>query len=476
MFSGVRFRLPATMLLVLGTCILTSAQEPKLEQLLKRSPLPANAICYLHTPSLKSLLADANIQFEIADKVEEVWLVSELETESLRPTWEAGYATAKADIQAETLATSLGGYVDLVGDQKVVWTPRQSYVIPMSEGRVGFLRPARRNLLAQWVSGNANSAVPTFLAAQAKQPEKFLSLLLAVNLQNTFSPIDLSNRVSSFESLKGLDSKAMAELFSSVQGVSIIVGRKSLSECVLSVEFGQSPASLVPVANAVLNEILNRNGTSAPEVESWKVKTDGNKLAFQGTLSADSLDGILGIFSLRGYAEDVIDRVASKPSASSDSQMVAASKEYFSKVNAFIERVRKYDAQTTGYRAKWNEQQARRIDELGTLDVDPLLVDYGSNVSNILRGNATSIRSGNVSAGQIQAGQASVGYNEGYGYNGGYYGGYGYSNADVVRNQSVVGAQQRMAGFGSYREAIAEIDKMTGDIRRAMTEKHHVQF
>jgi hypothetical protein len=474
MFTGVCFRVPAVMLLLLCSGVVSSAQEPKLEQLLKRAPLPANAICYLHTPSLNKLLADANLQLEIAEKVEEVWMVSEIETNSLRPTWEAGYATVKQSLDAEALATALNGYVDVVGAQKAVWTPRQSFVLPMKENRVGFLRPARRNVLAQWIDGGANNTVPSFLAAQAKQPEQFLSLLLAVNLQNTFSPVDLANRVNALESLNGQDAKAMAELFSSVQGFSVIVGRKSLSECILTVEFGKSPASIANIASAVLSDILNRNGTGAPEVASWKSRVDGNKLLLQGALSADSLDGILGIFSLRGYAEDVVDRVESKPYQSNVSPVVTSSKEYFSKVNAYIERVRKYEAQTTGYRAKWNEQQARRIDELATLNVDPQMIDYGSNVANILRGNATSIRTGNVAAGQIQISQA----NDGVNFNGFYGGwGYGYTNSGIgLSNQEIIGAQSRMAGFGSYREAIAAIDKLSGDTRRAMTEKYKVQF
>ncbi len=164
-----------------------------------------------------------------------------------------------------------------------------------------------------------------------------------------------------------------------------------------------------------------------------------------------------------------------QPSEPSQSQVVVASKEYFGKVEAYIDRVRRYEAQTTGYRAKWDEQQARRIDELPTLNVDPQLVNYGADVANVLRNNSTAIRSGNVAAGQVQASQAqSYGYSF---YTDGYYGGfYGNSRGAALNNAMTTGAQQRMAGFGSYREAIAAIDKMTGEVRRGLTEKYQVQF
>lgn len=467
------FRFAATLLLLLTFLSISQAQEPKLEGLLQRSPSPANSICYIHTPSLKKLLADANLTLDLADKVEEVWLVSDLDTEALQPMWEAGYATMKQTSDVEALAKSVGGYVDMIGDQKVVWTPKQSYLLPIGQNRIGFLRPAKRNLLSEWIQGTRSTAIPAFLAAQAKQPEQYLSVMLAVNLKNTFSPVNLAQRLGSFESLKNQNADEAAQLLATIQGISLIVGRQSLAECILTVEFDQSPASLSAVGGAVLNEVLNQNGTSAPEVASWKVKVDGNKLSFQGPISAESLDSVLGIFSIQGYAEEVSDKLAPMPQTTqgSSSAMQIASKEYFDKVKVFIERVRKYEAQSTGYRAKWDEQQARRIDELGTLNVDPQLIEYGTTVASILRGNSTSIRVGNVAAGQVEASQATSG-----GYYGGYYGGSYLSNRAAMRDAMTTGAQQRMAAGGSYRVALSNIDQLTGAVRRAMTEKYKVQF
>lgn len=427
---------------------------------------------------------DASLPTAMSENLEEVWLISDLETASLRPNWEVGYAVVKQTIEANELAKSLSGYVDMIGDKKAVWTPRQSYLVPMSDTSLGFLRPADRALLAKWVNSESGNPIPPYLLNQAKQPESFLSLMVALNLANKFSPVDITKRVATFKMLANSDTVTIGKVLSSVQGVSIIVGRKSLNECIVSFEFELSPASLVPLAPQLLNEILNRNGTAAPEVLSWDAKVDGTKLSLQGPISPDSLDGILGIFSISEHAEGVSASLESQgaPQAGgppSSTQVVAASQEYFGKVKAYIERVRKYEAQTTGYRAKWDEQQARRIDELPTLNVDKDLVTYGANVSNILRNNATSIRTGNVAAGQAQAAQAEsfgYGYEGGYGY-GGYYGNYyGRSQQSALRGAMVTGAQQRMGGFGSYREAIAAIDQATADIRRAMTDKYQVQF
>ncbi|GAB5404599.1 MAG: hypothetical protein Aurels2KO_28300 [Aureliella sp.] len=478
-------RAPRLPFLAILLCVLSplasNAQDGKLPGLLQRSPSPANTVVYLNIPSLEQLMSDAEMGSKLAKGVTEVWAISDLNTATMTPKWEAGYAMLKGKVDNKALATTLSGYMDSVGGKAAIWTPQQSYLVPMEDQRLGFVRPADRTLLAKWVDGSRGGLpVSEYLATQAARSESFLSFLLAVDLKNTFSPVPLRNRLETFESLGGQSPKAVADLLSGVQGISIIVGRKSLSQCILAVEFSESPALLRPFAASLLNEILNRNGTAAPEVANWAVKVDRNTLSFQGPIAEDTLDGVLGILSLKGHANKVAN-MSDKGSESGESNLTAyKSKKYFDDVNNYIDRVRKYEAQTTGYRAKWNDQQARRIEELGTLDVDPELVDYGARVASMLRGNATAIRKGNVAAGQIQASSAASGYGgEGYGYSG-YYGssyGYGYQNSySRARDQASVGARQRMGAFGSFKEALAAIDQLTADTRRAMTAKYNLQF
>lgn len=474
-------RLPiATVLCLLLTANTSSAQEPKLPGLLKLSPSPANTVAYVNIPALSKLMADAKMDGKLAAGVNEVWAVSELNTANLTPKWEAGYATLKTAVDSKALATALGGYVDNVAGKETIWTPNQSYLTPIEGNRLGFIRPADRTLLAKWLQKSGNLPVSDFLKKQATRGEAYLSFLLAVDLKNTFSPVALENRLETFESLGNSDPKKVARLLSKVEGVSIIVGRQSLGQCILSLEFSESPEELLPIANGILNEILNRNGTGAPEVATWKAKVDGNTLAFQGAISEDSLDGVLGILSVRGQADQVAASAGAPQKEVEGSSLVAyKSKQYFDDVNKLIDRVRRYEAQTTGYRAKWNDQQARRIEELGTLNVDEELVNYGANVASMLRGNATAIQQGNVAAGQIQA--SGSGYGGGYysgGYGGGYYGNtYGGQNAySRARGQASVGARQRMGAFGSFKEALAAIDQRTADMRRNMTKKYKIQF
>lgn len=466
------------------------AQDSKLSRLLEKSPRAPNSMLYVHAASLRRLMTSADMESPLASEIDEVWLISELNSASIRPQWEAGFATLtgqQTDVTA--LADLVDGYVDNVGGKDVVWSPQQSYLTLIENG-LGFLRPANRSLLGAWVRGEGSASVPAYLKSQAVQPEAYLSLMFATDLNDSFSPVVMAEGIKTLESLKGTNAEQVAQLFASVKGFTVIVGRQSLKECRLTLEFGISPAMIEASAPKILNEILNRNGTAAPEVAAWEAKVEGNRLALQGAIGEETLDSILGIFTLQNQAQQLTESIASHKRAAVSIKeplplagKAEVTKNYFERVNKLVERVRKYDAQNTGWRAKWNEQNARRIDELVTLDVDPIAVAYGTQVSTLLRNNAMAIRGVNVRTGQQQASQSLSGgqnyYRGGYsGVYGGVYGGTaGYYDPNSSSDyQRVAGAQARMAGFGSFRNTLTEIDQITAETRKKLTEKYYTAF
>ncbi len=448
------------------TCIV-DAQEPKLTNLLQKSPSPANSILYLNVPALSGLIPKDDLPGLLSDKLDEIWVVSYLDTVRLTPKWEAGISTTKSDVDANKLAEKFGGYVDSMFGKEAVWTPNQLYIVPMADRQIGFLRPTDRSLLSQWLGPNIPGNLPSYLVAQAAQPEQFLSFMLAVDLKDQFSEVVLADKISSFKSLKQSDPRDVASVLSSVQGVSVIVGRRSLTECILSVEFAKSPNALAGIAPELLDEILNNNGTSAPEVLQWKATIEGNKLSFKGPISLASLDGLLSIFTLGAEAEHVV-KANSDESSPEKSALTNPydTKNYFDKMSAVLKRVRERESQTTGQRAKWNDQQARKIDAMPTLNVDPAMIEYGANVASLLRNDALTIRTGNISAYQQKV------------QNGSYYsGGYGYSDANATASYNRVSdAQARAMGSTDFRQTMSQIDQMTADVRRTMTEKFKTQF
>jgi biotin synthase-like enzyme len=135
---------------------------------------------------------------------------------------------------------------------------------------------------------------------------------------------------------------------------------------------------------------------------------------------------LLSIFSVEAQARHVTSRSAARASAIADTgndpfkpielddspsdstanqsqQMGYLSKYYFEQVTDIVEMVRKHKSKTIGAMGRWNDQKARQIDELNTLNVDPDMIQYGSDVSEMLRGNAITVRKGAINAQKHQS-------------------------------------------------------------------------
>lgn len=443
------------------------AQEPTMADVLASTPGRANSILYVDVPALRGLAAGTVLQTGLSDKLGEVRIASELSIQSMEPVWEVGYTTVSGLPDAKSLAASVGGYVDTIAGKSVVWSPKQMYLVPMASDLLGLVRPSDRTIVGQWLRKEQNGNAAQYLATQSKQATKFISLLLAVDLEDAFSQIAIRHRIDTFESLKGADLDSIAATIATVKGIRIIVGRNNLDECIISLDFASSPASLLPVAKQFFVEVLDRNDSSIPEASKWVPTVEGNTLAYRGTISAQTIDEIIGIFTLQSQASALPSSTDKPlPLGNTESVKVAASKAYFDKTSEFIKDVRTRPASSTSSRARWNGVVARRIDELGTLNVDPDLIAYGAAVSQALRGNMLAIQQTNLA----YAASGMPAYNN-------YYGNYGdvysyYDLNDLSRSNVTSKAQGNM----TFSATMAAIEQLESDTRRKLTEKYKVQF
>ncbi|MEM6779754.1 MAG: hypothetical protein AAF670_19025 [Planctomycetota bacterium] len=446
------------------------AQEKKLQRLIDRSPSPPNALGYVNIQSLNQLLRDQGLDRSVAENVEEYWFIADLSLGELRPKWEAGYSILKQSIKPEELANVVSGYVDEIAGQEVVWSPKQTYFVPLEENRLGLLRPADRSLLSGWISSPGNTAYSEYLQSKVKPAEEYLSLMLAVELKDAFSPVPMTAKIKGFQSLQANPAESVAKILASIQGMSILVGRRGLNECIVTADFSRSPASLEPIAAELFAELLSRNGTATPEVLTWSTTVSGNSLSMRGPITEATLSGVMGLFSLNDRATQAtgVSLLSDSGSRSAEQQTAYRTKYYFDQVDQIVEQTRKHQSQTTGALAKWNDSRARQIDELGTLNVDPDMIQYGVNVAELLRGNALTVRQGNIDAGKTKADQALnrgyYGYDDGYGYN------------STTAYQAVTSAYARGNAYSNYKDTLSQIDQLTASVRRGMTDRYQMQF
>ncbi len=470
------------------------AAEPTMLDVLKSCPKTANAFVQGDLVALRKLTLGSPLQADLPSNVTRVRIAAELDLEALQPDWEIGYAALDKMPTAEVLAQREAGYVDTLGNRSIVWTPNERYLIPLADNVLSIVRPADRKFVGQWLKKDRSNVISPYLQQWAATELANFSTLISVDLEDVVSAEVLIEKLPRAKSLSGRNIQAVAKSISELKGMTIEVAKDALNATV-SIEFKSPATELQPVAKDFFAEVLAVRGISLAEYSSWKVQptNEGKTFVFTGPISAQTLDDLLGMFTLhRGSSSvEAANTPTSSPSTSaptSESVIAENTKNYFKKVVNTVHRVRDYSANNTGERAQWNGNMANRLDELPTLDVDPQMVMFGAEVAKALRNNMMSMQLVNIAQGAaaVASDAGTSGFSTAtaggtYAGSGGGYGGYGsygsYGGNFVDPNSPVKYYQLGQArGNSSFKELMAQLEQSIADMRRVMTDKYKIQF
>jgi len=489
---------------LLASASFCMAAEPTMLDVLKSCPKTANAFVQGDLVALRKLTLGSPLQADLPSNVTRVRIAAELDLEALQPDWEIGYAALEKMPTAEAIAQREAGYVDTLGNRSIVWTPNERYLIPLADNVLSIVRPADRKFVGQWLKKDRSNVISPYLQQWAATELANFSTLISVDLEDVVSAEVLLDKLPRAKSLNGRNIQAVAKSISELKGMSIEVAKDALNAKV-SIEFKSPATELQPVAKDFFAEVLEVRGISLAEYSSWQVQStnEGKTFVFSGPISAQTLDDLLGMFTLHRGSSSVeaasnTSTTASGSSAStsgssaptSDSVIAENTKNYFKKVVNTVHRVRDYSANNTGERAQWNGNMANRIDELPTLDVDPQMVMFGAEVAKALRNNMMSMQLVNISQGAAAvandagtSGFSTATAGGTYAGSGGGYGGYGYGSygsygGNFVDPNSPVKYYQlgQARGNSSFKELMAQLEQSIADMRRIMTDKYKIQF
>jgi hypothetical protein len=488
------------------SALFATAIEPTLNDVLRSTPKPANAVMHADLNALHRLTLGTPMEIELPANIDRVRIASEIDFARLQPIWEIGYATMKAIPSPETVAAATGGYVEKVANRDVVWTPNRMYLVPLPDRVLSIVRPADRRFLTQWLKRDRNPNSGDYLTSAANTALDGLSLMIAVDVEDLIAPQTVSETLGTFNSLKGKNVAAIANELGNLRGVSLEVSRDTLTRTAITLTFREAATNLQPLAKDFFNEMLQRRGSSIKDFTSWTMTSEdqGKKLQFRGTVGSEFLDDILGVFTVQRQTSD-IEHYEKQPkvAAQQTSQSLIAenSKEYFQKVLSIFRRVKSYSANNTGERAQWNGNMANRIDEIPTLNVDSEMVQFGAEMGKALRDNMVSMQLINISVGVQKnlsdAGSGSLGaggvggvgvggFGGGVGFAGpfvggfgGFYGGMGGGYVDNFHDPNSPLKYQSLSqsqGNTTFRQMIGQLEQAIADMRRRMTEKYSIQF
>jgi hypothetical protein len=210
---------------------------------------------------------------------------------------------------------------------------------------------------------------------------------------------------------------------------------------------------------------LQTLGFSTDEAAKWDLSLSARSIRMRGVLDTDGQRRVLSVIELPAVDLQGNDSDGKASAQPNESEVRESSLTYFKSALALTADLRK-GLKDTKATSSWMERYARRIDELPTLHVDELLLDYGDKLAETLRVMALSKRQAGIRYG-VRASQGSS-YYDGYDY-----GEDAYASAadrtQARKEEMSVAQDVRVQGW-------ALIDDATADIRRTLTKKYNVEF
>lgn len=478
----------ATLLLIGMAQICQGGDWPKL---LDHSPDGANTIALFNAEALRfgaaklkqfkegeQQSAAGDLLAELPENSKRAAISANIDFDSLEPIWEAATVTFSKNIPtSQALAEQQGGYIDQISKKPVVWSPRGRYIVPLGADRVAVHIPANRKAVSHWVRGlsQASQPLPDYLKRTAERALDGTALLLAVDMADTVSPIPMAAKLATLKSVSAakVNPEAVAKLLGDLHGFTLTVTVKDQFIGHLQLDFGSTPTLLRESGQAMLVEACARRGILLPELREWTAAVEGKSFVLSGPLDAISVVNLLSFFTSTPSAHDATDESPGVPKESSandgPAKMAQASRRYFTAVQRVLQECRNTKGLSVGERGVFNDRLSRKIDQLPLLNVDKDLLDYGQNVAQLIRGAGLAIRSANVAAGGQKATQASSSSYRGY-----YYSGYSF-NDNTAYNESLTN-QAHAEGMQQHIGNMQQVDNLTAEIRRLMTERYMIEF
>ncbi len=495
----LRIALPAY-LLAIG-----SIARADVKTLLSRIPPGANTIAVIdvngviNTPMgkqnhWKEKLADAYAAkpLVVPPGALKLVLASWIEPATMRPVWEASAIELDKAPSMEKIAKAERGFAESVADKPAAWSPINAYFIRLDSRILGALCPADRQFLARWAnqSGSVGDVVAPYLQSAVDGMDPSTDYLFAIDLQNAVSPKRVRRRIAldEFDCLAGknVDADKFSAALGSLKGVTLQVDINDDAVGKGTIDFGQSAAPLAPYAKPFVLEALGKFGVGLDDFQNWDASVKGNSITLSGKLSTEGLRELFSIVDPPtpmhtgdADAPASADKPAA-PAANNDEPTAAATKQYFEAVGSIIDgigvKIRRAPSmiQSGTYIAR----DARRIDRLPILNVDPIMIQWGTGVSTQIDQLA-----GTMTVGGFQARSSTVGIQNAQ---------IDYMNDDsataqvdpndAVNRQNVT--RQRRAALAaakaqtgqSVTQLLRDIETSRAQIRAAMTQKYKIGF
>ncbi|MBS0266240.1 MAG: hypothetical protein JSS02_30200 [Planctomycetes bacterium] len=482
-------RMWASMALVLAStsAVALGGDWPKL---LDHPPVGANAVVLVNGESLRFAAAKlqrfkdgeqaaaANAMLaELPDELKQALIVANLDFGSLDPIWEVASATVSKKLPTpKGISENEGGYVDQISGRSVIWSPRNRYFVPVAADRMVVHLPASRAAVSRWLKGRGKTTqpLPDYLKKTVDRAADNIAVVVAVDVADAISATQAAEKVQTLKAAADakLDAQLLGKLLGDLMGFTFTVTVKDQFIGELRLDFETAPDLLKIAGRDLVLESLSRRGMLIAEMQKWSGAVEGKSFVMGGPLDAHSVLEVLSFFNgtptTSDGTQDSLGNSEAQAAADKNAKIQKASQRYFAGTQRILQECRTTKGLSIPERGVFNDKLSRKIDQLPMLDVDPELLDYGTAVGQLLRGSGSAIRSANVAAGAQRSVAATAEVS--YGWGGGF-----YFNDNTAYNETLKN-QARAQGMQTHLANMEQIDNMTAEIRRKMTQKYNVEF
>jgi hypothetical protein len=429
----------------------------------------------------------------------------------MRAIWEAAIIELSGTPRLEPMLQAQGGYLDKIEGRPTAWTPRDTFYIALDDKTLAVARPAQRQLVRGWLLGKDRpSLAPYFTTAMTAAGDA--DAVFIVDLDDVIGAPALRyaygmGRLPSLEKIEGgaeAEDKLIQAL-ASVRGMSIAMRVTDKISAQWIIDFEQPVAALGDQVEPFIIDVMTAADLYEPGVEDqWTFKAEGKRIVGTGTMQLAGLNKLIGLLSPInvGDAEATAGDGEAAPAKSqtpagapapppapppADGQAppstdpkqraAAASQSYYRAVAKKLDMMTMKPSPSQG--ATWLIAQARQIEQLPLLDVDPALAEWGASVSNAFYRAAEELGIGQqraqIASERIASPTASVAWTEsGQGSSDTAESRANFRNAQKQRREAAQNERSQAAerAFNVFNEILPTRQK----IRAEMVQKYGVEF
>jgi hypothetical protein len=229
-------------------------------------------------------------------------IASQMDVAHLKSLEQMAVPIGKQTWDLEAIAQSVGGSVDSIGGLNCVLVGNE-VIVAVDQNVLGVLSPADRQSTARWIKdyqAGKSGSVSDFVRAaadRARLPDS-AAITWSLELKDAFAPIAFRRAAirSSVLSKRKQDPKAVADLCSSINGVTLSIDVTDRLSGKLDFGFGQDFA-LKGFEKELAIE-LTGSGCMLDEFENWTGGVQGNDVVLAGNLQEPSIRKVFNLLGI----------------------------------------------------------------------------------------------------------------------------------------------------------------------------------